>query len=140
VVVEKPFGKDAESSAVLSNHLSKLFTEEQVRGETISFIANLCSDAPAPAFSKFSTEGQMRNENNISFIAEFLSGCTGASMSQCGEAVRQSPVNPPSFHDVAVFFTHALLYFLVFVFFRLFVAIIGGCRPASQWHMRLISL
>jgi glucose-6-phosphate 1-dehydrogenase len=35
VVVEKPFGKDAESSAVLSAHLSKLFTEEQVRGETI---------------------------------------------------------------------------------------------------------
>lgn len=30
IVIEKPFGKDSESSAVLSNHLAKLFTEEQI--------------------------------------------------------------------------------------------------------------
>eukprot|EP01135_Chromosphaera_perkinsii_P003170 Nk52_evm59s236 gene=Nk52_evmTU59s236 len=30
IVVEKPFGKDAESSALLSNHLSSLFAEEQI--------------------------------------------------------------------------------------------------------------
>ena len=29
-MIEKPFGKDSESSAVLSNHLAKLFTEEQI--------------------------------------------------------------------------------------------------------------
>ena len=30
VIVEKPFGKDAESSARLSNHLSSMFREDQV--------------------------------------------------------------------------------------------------------------
>ena len=30
VVVEKPFGKDSESSAVLSNHLASLFTEDTI--------------------------------------------------------------------------------------------------------------
>ena len=30
IVIEKPFGKDSESSAVLSNHLANLFTEEQI--------------------------------------------------------------------------------------------------------------
>ena len=30
VIVEKPFGKDSASSADLSNHLQKLFTEDQV--------------------------------------------------------------------------------------------------------------
>jgi glucose-6-phosphate 1-dehydrogenase len=30
VIVEKPFGKDSESSATLSNHLSSLFKEEQL--------------------------------------------------------------------------------------------------------------
>ena len=30
VIVEKPFGKDSESSAKLSNHLSSLFKEEEI--------------------------------------------------------------------------------------------------------------
>merc|ERR1719251_455420 len=30
IIVEKPFGKDSESSAKLSNHLSSLFKEEQL--------------------------------------------------------------------------------------------------------------
>lgn len=30
IIVEKPFGKDSESSAALSNHLSSLFREEQL--------------------------------------------------------------------------------------------------------------
>jgi glucose-6-phosphate 1-dehydrogenase len=30
IVVEKPFGHDAESSAKLSNHLASLFTEHQI--------------------------------------------------------------------------------------------------------------
>ncbi|RXM91310.1 Glucose-6-phosphate 1-dehydrogenase [Acipenser ruthenus] len=30
VIVEKPFGKDLQSSDQLSNHLSSLFTEEQI--------------------------------------------------------------------------------------------------------------
>eukprot|EP00123_Amoebidium_parasiticum_P015398 comp22950_c0_seq1/m.36406 comp22950_c0_seq1/g.36406 ORF comp22950_c0_seq1/g.36406 comp22950_c0_seq1/m.36406 type:complete len:546 (-) comp22950_c0_seq1:566-2203(-) len=30
VIVEKPFGKDSESSAVLSNHLSHILTEDQI--------------------------------------------------------------------------------------------------------------
>ena len=30
VIVEKPFGKDSDSSAKLSNHLSSLFKEEQL--------------------------------------------------------------------------------------------------------------
>lgn len=30
VIVEKPFGKDSESSAKLSNHLSGLFNEDQL--------------------------------------------------------------------------------------------------------------
>ena len=30
VIVEKPFGKDSESSAKLSNHLSSLFKEDQL--------------------------------------------------------------------------------------------------------------
>ena len=30
IIVEKPFGKDSESSATLSNHLSSLFKEEQL--------------------------------------------------------------------------------------------------------------
>ena len=30
IIVEKPFGKDSESSAALSNHLSSLFKEEQL--------------------------------------------------------------------------------------------------------------
>ncbi|KNC76019.1 glucose-6-phosphate 1-dehydrogenase X [Sphaeroforma arctica JP610] len=30
VIIEKPFGKDSVSSAVLSNHLASLFTEEQI--------------------------------------------------------------------------------------------------------------
>jgi glucose-6-phosphate 1-dehydrogenase len=30
VIVEKPFGKDSDSSATLSNHLSSLFKEEQL--------------------------------------------------------------------------------------------------------------
>ena len=29
-IIEKPFGKDSESSAVLANHLSSLFKEEQL--------------------------------------------------------------------------------------------------------------
>lgn len=30
MIVEKPFGKDSESSAELSTHLSKLFVEEEI--------------------------------------------------------------------------------------------------------------
>lgn len=30
IVVEKPFGRDSDTSLVLSNHLSKLFTEDQI--------------------------------------------------------------------------------------------------------------
>lgn len=30
IIIEKPFGRDASSSAELSNHLSKLFKEEQI--------------------------------------------------------------------------------------------------------------
>ena len=30
IIVEKPFGKDSESSATLSNHLSSLFKEDQL--------------------------------------------------------------------------------------------------------------
>ena len=30
IIVEKPFGKDSESSAKLSNHLSSLFREDQL--------------------------------------------------------------------------------------------------------------
>jgi len=30
VIIEKPFGRDSESSAILSKHLSKLFTEDQI--------------------------------------------------------------------------------------------------------------
>ena len=30
IIVEKPFGKDSESSAKLSKHLSSLFTEEEI--------------------------------------------------------------------------------------------------------------
>ncbi len=30
VIVEKPFGKDSDSSAELSSHLSKLFKEEEI--------------------------------------------------------------------------------------------------------------
>ena len=30
VIVEKPFGKDSASSADLSNHLQKLFSEDQL--------------------------------------------------------------------------------------------------------------
>ena len=30
VIVEKPFGKDSASSADLSDHLQKLFTEDQL--------------------------------------------------------------------------------------------------------------
>ena len=30
IIVEKPFGKDSESSAKLSTHLASLFTEEEI--------------------------------------------------------------------------------------------------------------
>ena len=30
IIVEKPFGKDSESSAKLSKHLASLFTEEEI--------------------------------------------------------------------------------------------------------------
>lgn len=30
IIIEKPFGRDAASSLKLSDHLSKLFTEDQV--------------------------------------------------------------------------------------------------------------
>lgn len=30
VIIEKPFGKDSESSAQLSSHLASLFKEEQI--------------------------------------------------------------------------------------------------------------
>jgi glucose-6-phosphate 1-dehydrogenase len=30
VIIEKPFGKDSDSSAQLSNHLASLFKEEQI--------------------------------------------------------------------------------------------------------------
>lgn len=30
IIIEKPFGRDSETSAKLSNHLAQLFTEEQI--------------------------------------------------------------------------------------------------------------
>jgi len=30
IIIEKPFGKDSDSSAQLSNHLASLFREEQI--------------------------------------------------------------------------------------------------------------